>query len=1267
MPTCSLFLNKENNNNNNKKSSSEDASTTDSSIWRLLIFARTYILDVVCFHHGKKSNLKLKLSERDKRSGAEMGSIVSYVGGHLCGQVKHPETERRFRANDPAFNLPRRYANNAIKTSKYNLLTFLPLNLFEQFTRLANCFFLFLFILQLIPQISSLAWFTTAALLILVLSITAIKDAVDDVNRHKSDNQVNNRQVGVLLQGELGTEKWKDVQVGDVLKLEDNHFVPADLLLLSSSEPHHVVYVETAELDGETNLKVKQALTVTGEMGESTEALAAFHGEIRCEAPNNRLDAFKGSLTLDGQMYALDNDRVLLRGCALRNTAWCFGLVIFCGPDTKLMRNGGKATFKRTAIDGLMNVLVLCIFLCLLSLCSVLALGHAAWERREGGPFAAFLPPEADVDGPLSSFLCFWSYVILLNTAVPMSLFVSVEAIRLVNSFFVDWDGGMYCPESDGGGGGGGGSARARTTALTEELGQVQFVFSDKTGTLTQNVMTFNKCSIGGKAYGELLDVSGQRIQMTEDFSWNRLADPEFIFHDPALAQSVREGNPEARAFFRSLALCHTVMAEEKAEGELHYRAQSPDEGALVSAARNFGFAFRRRTAGSIAVDELGRPLLYQLLALLDFSNVRKRMSVIVRGPDGRLTLHCKGADSAIFPRLHPSCDALMDVTARHLDGYARDGLRTLVLAHKDLDESVFSEWSGRHHRASLAVSGGDREMDQLYEEMEKDLLLLGATAVEDKLQDGVPQTIRRLSEAAVKIWVLTGDKRETAENIGYSCGLLREQMDQVFVVSENTARGVGGELRCARRTMCPTAAGEEEDDGGGVTPAGAGLSWLRKTPSVRPDQTDGEYGLLVDGHSLALALDKDLEAELLRTACLCQTVICCRVTPLQKAQVVELVKKYKRAVTLAVGDGANDVGMIKAAHVGVGVSGREGTQAVLASDFSIGRFRHLERLLLVHGRWSYLRMCKFLDYFFYKNFTFTLVHVWYAFFCGFSAQTVYDQWFVSMYNVAYTVLPVVGVAVFDQDVNRRWSLAYPGLYSPGPRGLYFNKKTVACCLMRSCYASLVVFWVPWAAMGDAVGDGGGDLAHYQSFALVVQTCLLLVVNIQLCLETKHWTAINVSFMGSSLVFYFATTFAMHSDDMFSILASVFPFVGTARNSLSQPRVWLTIFLTCLLCALPPMAFALAGVQLWPTVNDKVRREARRRPTPGPAPPPLPPAGRSGARRSGYAFSHSRGYGRLLTSPKSWWKVPLRGGSASFRPGDSPVDRERAQVYRNIE
>ncbi|XP_029431569.1 probable phospholipid-transporting ATPase IM isoform X2 [Rhinatrema bivittatum] len=1010
----------------------------------------------------------------------------------LFGKQKLLEEERRVKANDREYNEKFCYANNRIKTSKYNIITFLPINLFEQFQRVANAYFLFLLILQLIPEISSLSWFTTIVPLVLVLTITAVKDATDDYFRHKTDNHVNNRQSQVLVGGKLQNEKWMNVRAGDIIKLENNQFVVADLVLLSSSEPHSLCYVETAELDGETNLKVRQALPITADLGADISRLAEFDAEVVCEPPNNKLDKFVGTLFWQNNKYSLNNGTMLLRGCVLRNTDWCFGMVIFAGPDTKLMQNSGKTKFKRTSIDRLMNTLVLWIFGFLICMGIILAIGNSIWEYQIGSRFRIYLHWKEVVNSSVfSGFLTFWSYIIILNTVVPISLYVSVEIIRLGHSYFINWDRKMYYAKK-------GTPAETRTTTLNEELGQIEYIFSDKTGTLTQNIMTFNKCSINGKIFGEVYDDLGRKAEISErtaavDFSFNPHADEKFQFYDHSLIRSIKLGEPMVHEFFRLLSLCHTVMAEEKKEGELVYQVQSPDEGALVTAARNFGFVFKSRTPETITVEEMGQTVIYQLLAILDFNNIRKRMSVIVRNPDGQIKLYSKGADTILLERLHHCNEELASVTSDHLGEFAGEGLRTLALAYKDLDEDYFKGWLQLLHEASTALDRREERLSEIYEEIESDMMLLGATAIEDKLQEGVTETIGSLIIANIKLWVLTGDKQETAMNIGYSCHMLTDDMNDIFIVAGHTVLEVREELRKAREHIF----GQNQGPYNGHMCSEKMLETKFDSVFVFEETVTGEYALIVNGHSLAHALEADMEKEFLEIACMCKTVICCRVTPLQKAQVVELVKKHKKAVTLAIGDGANDISMIKSAHIGVGISGQEGMQAVLASDYSFAQFRYLQRLLLVHGRWSYFRMCKFLCYFFYKNFAFTLVHFWFGFFCGFSAQTVYDQWFITLFNIVYTSLPVLAMGLFDQDVNEQNCIDYTKLYEPGQLNLLFNKRKFFICIAHGIYTSFALFFVPFGAFFNNASEDGKHVADYQSFAVTVATSLVIVVSVQ--------------------------------------------------------------------------------------------------------------------------------------------------------------------------
>ncbi|XP_017030717.1 phospholipid-transporting ATPase ID isoform X10 [Drosophila kikkawai] len=1211
------------------------------------------------------------------------------------------ENERRIRANDKEFNAQFKYHNNYIKTSKYSLFTFLPFNLLEQFQRLANFYFLCLLVLQLIPAISSLTPVTTAIPLIGVLTLTAVKDAYDDIQRHLSDSQVNNRKSKTLRNGKLVDAKWSEVQVGDVIRLDNNQFVAADILLLSTSEPNGLCFIETAELDGETNLKAKQCLTETIELGDRHDLLWNFNGEILCERPNNLLNKFDGTLIWRSQRFALDNEKILLRGCVLRNTQWCYGVVVFAGVDTKLMQNSGKTQFKSTGVDRLLNFIIIGIVLFLVSICAFFAIGCAIWEGLIGQHFQRYLPWEHIIPkdyiptgATVIGLLVFFSYAIVLNTVVPISLYVSVEVIRFVQSFLINWDEEMYYATTNT-------YAKARTTTLNEELGQIQYIFSDKTGTLTQNIMTFNKCSINGRTYGDVIDLrTGELIEITEaiqsvDFSANPHHESDFRWYDRTLLDAVRSDEEHSHVFFRLLALCHTVMAET-VDGRLEYQAQSPDEAALVSAARNFGFVFRTRTPNSITIEVMGRMEDYELLNILDFNNVRKRMSVILRRGDS-VVLYCKGADNVIYDRLHGGQEDLKARTQDHLNKFAGEGLRTLVLAERRLTEQYYNDWRSRHQEAALSMDSREQKLNAMYEEIESDMQLVGVTAIEDKLQDGVPKSIANLQNAGIKIWVLTGDKQETAINIGYSCQLLTDELADVFIVDGNSVEEVEKQLRQFKEsikiynrfrpggiegfdrmnsdmsmdplsvTMTQTSAFMQESNLPPTPPPPPAISvvtfrWDDKikdnkggpdsaecnnlfgdekksedggAASIVVDENTG-FALVVNGHSLVHCLSPELETKFLDIASQCKAVICCRVTPLQKALVVELIKRAKNAVTLAIGDGANDVSMIKAAHIGVGISGQEGLQAVLSSDYAIAQFRYLERLLLVHGRWSYYRMCKFLRYFFYKNFAFTLCHCWYSLFCGFSAQTVFDPMFISVYNLFYTSLPVLALGVFEQDVSDKNSVEFPRLYTPGLKSELFNIREFIYSVLHGAFTSLILFLIPYGVYRDGVSHDGYVLSDHMTLGAVVATILIVDNTAQISLYTSYWTVVNHVTIWGSLIWYFVL-------DYFYNYVIGGPYVGSLTQAMKDLSFWATMLITVMVLVAPVLAYKFYLLDVHPSLSDKIRQKSLKKiHSRASSSVRRTASSRRGRRsvRSGYAFAHQEGFGRLITSGKIMHKLP---------------------------
>ncbi|CAL8326744.1 unnamed protein product [Boreogadus saida] len=1154
-----------------------------------------------------------------------------------------------------------KYSGNGIKTYKYNALTFIPLNLFEQFKRVANLYFLGLLILQIIPAITTLPWYTTLVPLVLVLTITAVKDLADDLARHRMDKEINNRKTEVLLDGGFQETKWMDMQVGDVVRLKKNDFVPADILMLSSSNPNSLCYVETAELDGETNLKFKFALKITDEKLQQEHQLAQFEAMIDCEEPNNRLDKFTGTMQWSRHSYPVDLDNILLRGCKIRNTDVCHGLVIFAGADTKIMRNGGKTRFKRTTIDILMNYMVYAIFALLILVALGLAIGHGFWYKHIGS-LAWYLYDGKTYGSLYRGFLSFWGYIIVLNTMVPISLYVSVEIIRLGQSKFINWDLQMYYAEKDT-------PAKARTTTLNEQLGQIEYIFTDKTGTLTQNIMAFKKCNIGGKTYGNPMTAKGVPLDRGKpvDFGWNPYADPKFEFMDHSLVACIRsQQDQETLEFFKLLSLCHTVMVEHK-EGELVYQAASPDEGALVTAARNFGFVFLNRTQDTITIKELDHEATYQVLALLDFNSDRKRMSVILKFPDGRIRLYCKGADTVIYERLSPH-SLHQETTQTSLDIFANETLRTLCLCYKDISQAEWDAWSRKHTAASIATRDRDAALDQVYEQIENDLLMIGASAIEDKLQDGVPEAIANLAKADIKIWVLTGDKKETAENIGFSCQLLTDNMKIHYGEDVNEKLRVRQALR---RNVAPTFGNKKKPAEPFFPEAGKNAlvitgGWLneilyekkkkRRRLRLRRLGRRTLPASPTDGQPINDFEKEMRQVDFVDMACECEAVICCRVTPKQKANVVSLVKKYKKAVTLSIGDGANDVNMIKTADIGVGISGQEGMQAVMSSDYAFAQFRYLERLLLVHGRWSYIRMCKFLRYFFFKNFAFTLVHFWFSFFNGFSAQVAYEDWFITLYNVCYSSFPVLLVGLMDQDVNDKLSLKFPKLYIPGQKGELFNFKKFFISLFHGIFVSLIIFFIPYGAFLQTMGQDGEAPSDYQSFAVVTASSLIITVNLQISLETSYWTFVNCFAVLCSMAIYFGIMFDIHSAGIHVIFPAYFTFTGTASNALRQPYLWLTIILTVGISLLPVICLQFLSATIWPSVGDKVQRNRKKYEMEAEEekrPPTFQRGG--GSRRSGYAFSHSRGYADLISSGRSIRRRPTVAGGArnSIREGEN--------------
>ncbi|KAJ7285463.1 hypothetical protein O6H91_Y332300 [Diphasiastrum complanatum] len=678
--------------------------------------------------------------------------------------------------------------------------------------------------------------------------------------------------------------------------------------------------------------------------------------------------------------------------------------------------------------------------------------------------------------------------------------------------------------------------------------------------------------------------------------------------------------------YFLVLAACNTIVptrvhlspsgqlemqiasAHEEDVGVIEYHGESPDEQALVAAAASYGYTLVERTSSYIIIDLLGDLQRFEVLGIHEFDSVRKCMSVILKCPDNKIKLLVKGADSAVMniiggsalglsnEQYIPSEDKhqaeLIDATLSHLDGYAREGLRTLVIAAKDLSFAEFEAWYKQYLVASTSLVDRVGMLRATANMVEDNLLLLGATGIEDKLQEGVPETIALLREAGIKVWVLTGDKQETAISIGFSSMLLTRDMQQVIINESSRDRcrealraaivkyGLLGDIKSHTspkfRINISSSVSFYND-----TPI---ASELECEPTVSSKaKTKQPLALIIDGNSLVHALSQELEEELFVLATSCKVVLCCRVAPLQKAGIVSLIKQKTREMTLAIGDGANDVSMIQTADVGVGLSGQEGQQAVMASDFAMGQFRFLRRLLLVHGHWNYQRLAYMVLYNFYRNCVFVMMLFWYILHTAFSPSTAIFDWNLVFYSLLYTSLPTIAVGILDKDISHTTLLNYPPLYGIGQRGESYNSVLFWATMLDTLWQSLVLFYVPYFTYDATTID-------IWSIGSLWIALVVILVNLHLALDIYQWTWItHVAIWGSILVTY-ACFFLMDSfpeDSFISHYWVIYHMIGTTVY-------WLDIMLVIILALLPRFCVKVLWHRFWPS-DVELAREAELR------------------------------------------------------------------------
>uniref|UniRef100_A0A7M4ET54 Phospholipid-transporting ATPase n=1 Tax=Crocodylus porosus TaxID=8502 RepID=A0A7M4ET54_CROPO len=935
-----------------------------------------------------------------------------------------------------------KFCDNRIVSSKYTVWNFLPKNLFEQFRRIANFYFLIIFLVQVIVDTPT-SPVTSGLPLFFVITVTAIKQGYEDWLRHRADNEVNKSNVFVIENAKQVRKESEKIKVGDIVEVKADETFPCDLIFLASSSPDGTCYVTTASLDGESNFKTHYAVRDTTVLctHETIDSLAAT---IECEQPQPDLYKFVGRINIyrsnqEPIARSLGPENLLLKGATLKNTKKIYGVAVYTGMETKMALNYQGKSQKRSAVEKSINaflVVYLCILLSKATVCTTMKYVWQSNPFNDEPWYNEKTKKEKEAFKVLRMFTDFLSFMVLFNFIIPVSMYVTVEMQKFLGSFFISWDKEMYDEEIKEG-------ALVNTSDLNEELGQVEYVFTDKTGTLTENSMEFIECCIDGHKYKE----------------------------------SISEVDGPLKYYGKA----------EKCREELFLRPSG-----CLSEPRGF----------------------YQLLHILNFDPVRRRMSVIVRTITGILLLFCKGADSSIFPRVQQ--DEIQQTKA-HVDRNAMDGYRTLCVAFKEFSQEEYDQIDKQLCEAKMALQDREEKMAKVFEDIEANMHLIGATAVEDKLQEQAAETIEALHAAGMKVWVLTGDKMETAKSTCYACRLFQTNTELL----ELTTKMVGDSERREDRLHELL------------------MEYHKKLLQEFPKNSGGlkrslvlnqEYGLIIDGSTLSLILNPSQDSSssnyktiFLQICLKCTAVLCCRMAPLQKAQIVRMVKSTKGSpITLSIGDGANDVSMILEAHVGIGIKGKEGRQASRNSDYAVPKFKHLRKLLLAHGHLYYVRIAHLVQYFFYK--VRICIHLTqFMFFLPLTIKSIkplYDAAYLTMYNICFTSLPILAYSLLEQHINIETLTSDPQLYMKISDNAMLQWKPFLYWTFLGAFEGLVFFFGVYFLFQNSSLEDNGKVFGNWTFGTIVFTILVFTVTLKLALDTRFWTWMNHFVIWGSLAFY---------------------------------------------------------------------------------------------------------------------------------------------------
>ncbi|OHT00518.1 Phospholipid-transporting ATPase 2 [Tritrichomonas foetus] len=1011
------------------------------------------------------------------------------------------------------------YCKNSIKNNKYNVFNFIPLVLMIQFSRFTNMYFLMVAASQVFKEISPVDLLTTWIPIFIIFVITMIREAFDDIKRRKEDSALNHKKYHVIRSDQEIYIKSCLIQVGDIVILHENEKTPADLILLKVDGNLQACSIQTSSLDGETNLKDIYPIRIT--KNKNYEEIRLLKGQISCNTPNPEIYYLSGKITLsNGEECHLSKDNFIQFGTTIINSHTIYGIVCYAGKDTKIALNSQKAPVKWTKLEHFLDSCSLFVFT--LQLILALTIGtYANYYTEFHSQYFTYLRYDlygdpGDINGWKRWLFLFLRFFLLTTSMIPISLKLTIDICKFIYGFWISHDLHLIDKNKRI-------KPLVNNSSVIEDLGAIEYMFVDKTGTLTENVMKFKKLAVESQIYGHSMDADS-------------------ILLDNSFKSSIlnRENENDIMALF-CLSFCHTVKFKDS---KINI-SNSPEDTALIEGLIELGVHLNfDESVFTIESENLGiERQEFQVISIIPFSYERKRMSVLLHKLNSeKYYLFSKGSPDSIA-NISKSKYSNYDLQINQL---ASLGYRILGLSYRTLSEEEAVSVSQYLSRSM----NDDAEYKDATFQVEQNSELLGIAAVEDRLQEKTGETIEILRQAGIKIWMITGDIFQTACNISFSARLIGN--DGPFILIKET---------------------DEYDLGQVLDNIESFIDSLPKTESF--------YLAIDDFYDLLL---NDYKEQFFRIAMKAKSVICSRASPNIKADVVKCIKDKKK-ITLAIGDGGNDIPMISIAHIGVGIIGREGRQAAAASDFAFTNFRFLTRLLLIHGRYSMHRTSWLTQFCFYKSAIFCLIQVLYMTQNAWSASSYFNNFNVMSYNAIFTILPVI-FYVQDKDMCESSVLLHPYIYSDSQHSIFCNRRTFFWWYIRAFFQAFSLYSVSAVYVFDPEATNvDGSAYSLDEAQQITFSALILIVILTVTLDSHHMTILNLIFTwGNWIIFILLSVVA----NLVYSLEITKDFYLVVWRVLTNPIDWIAMITMVSLSVFVPFILSTLKKTLYPSRTERL-------------------------------------------------------------------------------